>query len=112
MVTELFEISDKGTVFVRVHVHPGAGRTSVVGRHGDALKVKVAAPPTAGRANEACSELLASIFGVKAADVTLSAGASSRSKRFEITGIETDDVPKLLERALDGVETERKRGAR
>lgn len=112
MVTELFEISGDGTVFLRVHVQPGAGRTAVVGRHGDALKVRVAAPPTGGRANEACIDLVASVLGVKAADVTVAGGASSRTKRLAVANVEAEEVPKRLERALAEVESERQRGGR
>src|SRR5688572_28864676 len=53
------------TVVLRLHVQPGAGRTSVSGIHGDALKVRVAAPPEKGRANDACRELVASLADVK-----------------------------------------------
>ena len=48
-----------GGVVLAVHVQPGAGRTEVVGRHGDALKLRVAAPPTGNRANDAVVELVA-----------------------------------------------------
>lgn len=112
MVTELFEIDAAGKVLLRVHVHPGAGRTAVVGRHGDALKIKVAAPPSGGRANEACAEVVAEVFGVKPAAVSLIGGETSRSKRFAVEGVEGDDVAGLLDRALGSVEHERKRGSR
>src|SRR6476661_10117292 len=98
MVDDLFVISGDGeggedggepaeaTVVLNVHVQPGAGRTAVVGRHGTALKVRVAAPPQAGRANDASAALLVETFGIGAAQVELVAGASSREKRFRISG--------------------------
>ena len=114
MVDDLFEVSSDGTFLIRLHVQPGAGRTAVVGRHGDALKVKVAAPPEQGRANDACASLLADIFGVKANDVTLSSGGTSRSKRFSVSGLEHDDFVHRLEVALEdaplGGGTARRRG--
>jgi uncharacterized protein len=100
VVDDLFEVSSDGTFLVRVHVQPGAGRTAVVGRHGDALKLKVGAPPEQGRANEACAALLAEILGIKPADVALSSGGSSRTKRFTVSGIEQDDLIQRLELAL------------
>jgi uncharacterized protein (TIGR00251 family) len=101
MVDDLFDVDDKGVVHLSVHAQPGAGRTAVVGRHGNALKVKVAAPPAGGRANEAVTKLLAETFGVKAAQVELTSGESSRQKRFRVTGVEVDDVRRLLEAALN-----------
>src|SRR5947207_10708984 len=97
MVDDLYDVSGEDAVVIRLHVQPGAGRTAVVGRHGDALKVRVAAPPEKGRANEACLELLAKVLGVAASDVTLTSGESSRSKRFTVTGVEADEVAKQLE---------------
>lgn len=101
MVHELFEIRDDGSVVIRLHVQPGAGRTAVVGRHGDALKVRVAAPPEKGRANQACAELLAKVLGVAASEVAITSGESSRSKRFTVTGVEADEVAKRLDLALE-----------
>lgn len=83
-------------IFLRVHVQPGAGRSAVVGRHGDAVKIKVAAPPEGGRANEAVTELLASSLGLPASQVTLVSGASSRSKRFRVGPIALDVVRRVI----------------
>jgi uncharacterized protein len=104
VVEDLFEVSDAdgGVVVLHVHVQPGAGRTAVVGRHGDALKVRVAAPPTGGRANEACVALLAETFGVPAASISLSSGASSRMKRFRLEGVDLDEFRVRVERAVEG----------
>jgi uncharacterized protein (TIGR00251 family) len=88
------------TVVLQVHVQPGAGRTAVVGRHGSALKVRVAAPPQAGRANDASAALLAETFGVKAGQVELVGGASSRAKQFRIAGIEVDGFRRRLEQVV------------
>ena len=101
MPHELFDIGADGSVVIRLHVQPGAGRTAVVGRHGDALKVRVAAPPERGRANDACAELLARVLGVAEADVRLSSGQSSRSKRFTVSGADPAEVAKRLDVALD-----------
>ena len=108
MHPDLYELAGDDAIVLRVHAQPGAGRSAVVGRYGDALKVKVAAPPQAGRANEALSALLATELGVKGAQVTLVSGASSRTKRFRIEGLELERVDALLDRMLaaagDGVD--------
>jgi uncharacterized protein (TIGR00251 family) len=101
VVRELFDDSGDGNVVLRLHVQPGAGRTSVLGTHGEALKVRVAAPPEKGRANEACAALVAELAGVKPAAVELTAGATSRSKRFRVTGIDVDELVRRLELALE-----------
>ena len=92
----------RGVVVLQVHVQPGAGRSAVVGRHGTALKVRVAAAPEGGRANEACAALLAETFGVKAAAVELTGGATSRSKQFRLSGLDLDEFKRQLERAATG----------
>jgi uncharacterized protein (TIGR00251 family) len=87
-------------VVIRLHVQPGAGRTAVAGRHGDALKVKVAAPPTGGKANEACLALVAELLGVDRAHVEITQGESSRTKRVKVKGLEPDEARRLLGVAL------------
>jgi uncharacterized protein (TIGR00251 family) len=101
MHQDLFEVSGDDAVVLAVHVQPGAGRTAVVGRHGTAVKVRVAAPPLGGRANQAVVELLAETFGVKPAAVELTSGEKSRSKRFRISGLDVDAFKKLLAQAVD-----------
>jgi uncharacterized protein (TIGR00251 family) len=97
-LSPLYERPEKGadSVVLRVHVAPGAGRSAVVGRHGDALKVRVAAPPVGGRANTATSELLAESFGLKGGDVELVSGDTSRSKRFRLSGLDLEDFERRL----------------
>ena len=101
MSGEPFEIREDGSAVIRLHVQPAAGRTAIAGRFGDALKVKVAAPPEGGRANDACAALLAEILGVKPQAVELLSGASSRSKRFAVSGLEEDDLRRLVDQALE-----------
>ncbi len=92
---------DTGAAVIRLHVQPGAGKTAVVGRHGDAVKVRVAAPPEGGRANDAVVALIAASFDVKLAAVTLLSGQSSRAKRIQIDGIAEAEVERLLELAME-----------
>jgi uncharacterized protein (TIGR00251 family) len=90
-----------GEVVLAVHVQPGAGRTEVVGRHGDALKLRVAAPPTGGRANTAVVDLVAKEFNLKSADVDVVSGASSRDKRLKLKGIDRKAAERIVDRLLD-----------
>ena len=96
MVDDVLDVAEDGSVVLRLHVQPGAGRTAVVGRHGDAVKVRVAAPPQGGRANDACLALVAATFGARAADVELVSGPASRAKRVRISGVEPDEIRRLL----------------
>ncbi|WP_072293282.1 DUF167 domain-containing protein [Nitrosovibrio sp. Nv17] len=67
-----------------LHVQPGARRTEVAGLHGDALKIRLAAPAVDGAANAALLAFLAEAFGVSRHRVTLRHGARSRRKTVEI----------------------------
>ena len=69
---------------ISIHAQPGAKRTEVAGLHGDALKVRVAAPALEDRANEALIAFIAEKLGVAKRNVALVSGARSREKRFEI----------------------------
>src|SRR5436305_12522200 len=84
MVTGLYTVRDDGTVELNVHAQPGAGRTQITGRHGDALKIRVAVPPEHGRANEALAAVLVDAFGLKPSDVKIVSGEKSRTKRFRL----------------------------
>jgi uncharacterized protein (TIGR00251 family) len=101
-VDDLFTTSGDDAVVLNVHVQPAAGRTAVVGRHGTAVKMRVAAPPVGGRANAACAELLAGTFGLKPAQVELVGGESSRAKQFKLTGVDVEEFRVLLDRAVGG----------
>ena len=100
MVDDLYTVNDDGSILLSVHAQPGAGRSAIVGRHGDAVKVKVAAPPEHGKANDAIVEMLAQHLGLKAAQVELVSGASSRTKKVRIAGVEEEEVAAALERLL------------
>lgn len=99
-VDDLFTTSGEDAVVLHVHVLPAAGRTAVIGRHGTALKMRVAAPPEGGRANSACVDLLAETFGLKAAQVELVSGPGSRAKQFRLSGVEVEEFRVRLGRAV------------
>jgi len=84
------------TTRLRLRVSPGSGRSAVVGRHGDAWKVRVTAAPERGRANEAVLRLLADVLALPRTALTLVSGHGAREKVIELTGI----GPVLIERRL------------
>lgn len=80
MPPALLQDSEEG-VLLAVHVQPRASRTEAVGVHGDALKIRVAAPPAEGAANEALCRYLAARLNLARHDVRICAGQGARRKR-------------------------------
>lgn len=74
------------SITLSLHVQPGAKQTSVAGLHGEALKIRLAAPPIEGRANEALLRFIADFFKVPLRNVELMKGEQSRHKRVEVHG--------------------------
>lgn len=79
-----------GGITLALHIQPGAKRTEVVGPHGDALKIRIAAPPVEGAANAALLDFLKTAFAVPASRITLKHGTSGRHKVVEIAGSAVD----------------------
>ncbi len=78
---------DRG-VILRLHIQPGAKKTEVAGLHGDALKIRLAAPPMDGKANACLIAFLADQLGVTKAAISLVSGDTSRAKRVRIDGVD------------------------
>ena len=78
-----------------VHVVPRAKRTEVVGRHGDAIKIKLKAPPVDGAANAELLRFVAERLGVPRSAVTITAGQTARRKTLQIEGIDATDALRL-----------------
>jgi uncharacterized protein (TIGR00251 family) len=71
-------------ITLTLHVQPGAKRSEIVGLHGESLKIKLAAPPIEGRANDALLKFIAGLFAVPLRNVKLKQGSQSRHKVAEI----------------------------
>ena len=71
-------------VVLDLHVQPGAKRSEFAGKHGERLKVRLAAPAHEGRANAALIEFLADYYRVPKKNVTIASGERSRAKRVVI----------------------------
>jgi len=74
-------------VTLELYVQPGARKSAFAGEHAGRIKVKLAAPPVDGKANEALIEFLADHYGVPKRSVRIEAGLKSRLKRVTIGGI-------------------------
>ena len=83
-------------VRLRLRVAPGAASTAIVGRHGDAWKVRVATAPERGKANAAVLSLLAETLAVPRSSVILVSGAASRDKLVELTGLDAEEIDRRL----------------
>ena len=81
---------------LRLRVSPGAGSSQIVGRHGDAWKVRVAVAPERGRANDAVCRLLAETLGLPRAGVTLVSGQTARDKVVELDGLTEEEIERRL----------------
>ena len=86
-----------GTRF-KVHLTPRASRAGIGGAHGDALKVKVTAPPVDNLANEALVELLAKSLKIRRGAVRIVSGRTSRIKIIQVEGLTPRDVSNRLVR--------------
>jgi uncharacterized protein len=84
-----------GAVTFAVRVAPRAARTVLAGEHDGALKVRVAAPPVEGAANEELVRFLARHFGVPARDVEIVSGHSSKTKRVRLRGVTSGQLARL-----------------
>ncbi len=85
-------------ITLTLHVQPGARRSEVTGLHGEALKLKLAAPPVEGRANDALLKYIAGLFDVPIRQVELRQGAQSRHKVVAISGSKTDPDSLLVKK--------------
>ena len=78
-----------------VHTRPGAKRTEVVGLHGEALKLRVAAPPVEGRANDELAAFVAEALGIPRKSVTVVKGGTSRRKTVLVAAPQADPAQLL-----------------
>lgn len=82
-----------------LHVQPGAKRTEVAGLHGEALKIRLAAPPVEGRANLALVEFVAEALGIPKRSVTLVKGQGSREKLLLVAAPDADPARLLADKS-------------
>lgn len=95
----MLELNEKdGGVTIKVRVQPRASRTEIIGEHAGAIKMRVAAPPVDGKANEECRRYLAKLLKVGATSVEIVSGDSSRDKVIRVSNISALRVLEALGR--------------
>jgi uncharacterized protein (TIGR00251 family) len=87
---------------IALRVSPGGSHARVVGRHGEAWKIRVAASPENGKANDAVVRLLASALDLPQRDVTLVSGHAARDKVVSLAGIDSGEAERRLASAAGG----------
>ena len=85
----------EGVTFA-IRVLPRSSKCELAGLQGDALKIRITAPPVEGRANEACIRFLASLFNVSKNRIAIEAGHKSKNKQVSIAGLTCGDVRAVL----------------
>jgi uncharacterized protein (TIGR00251 family) len=95
-VSDWFRLAGDGRITLTLHIQPGAKKTEFAGRHGEALKIRLAAPPVDGKANEALIRFIADQLHLPKSAVNLKSGLSSRHKVLEINGTTADAVSRFI----------------
>jgi uncharacterized protein YggU (UPF0235/DUF167 family) len=91
-------VKDGGTR-IRVKITPGAERTELIGRHGDAWRIRVASAPERGRANDAALRLLAETLSLPRRNLSVVAGHTAREKVVAADGITAAEAEARLRRS-------------
>ncbi|XUX00858.1 MAG: DUF167 domain-containing protein [Dehalogenimonas sp.] len=81
---------------IDIHVQPGARKTEVVGLYGEAVKIKVAATPERGIANEALIDFIAERLGIAKSAVKLVRGRTGRHKTITVKGMDESEARQRL----------------
>ena len=87
--------TEHGVIF-HIHVVPRSAKCEVAGIQGDALKLRITAPPVEGQANTECIRFLSDILGVRKKQVTILSGHKSKKKKVAIEGIRRKDIEALI----------------
>ena len=91
-----FRLTAAGGATLSLHVQPGAKKSECAGLHGEALKIRLAAPPVDGKANEALLRFLAERLAIPRQQISLKSGQTSRQKVVEIESVTAERLVALL----------------
>lgn len=96
-MSDWFRVAADGRITLTLHIQPGAKKTETAGLHGDALKIRLAAPPVDGKANEALIKFIAEALKLPKSAVNLKSGQTSRRKVLEVQGATTEAVARFVQ---------------
>jgi uncharacterized protein len=87
--------TEEGVTFA-IRVLPRSSKCEVAGLQGDALKIRITAPPVEGRANEECIRFLAALLNVKKTQIIIASGHKSKNKRISVSGMTSEGIRAVL----------------
>ena len=96
-MSDWFRVAADGRITLTLHIQPGAKKTETAGLHGDALKIRLAAPPVEGKANEALIKFIAEALKLPKSAVNFKSGQTSRRKVLEVQGATTEAVARFVQ---------------
>jgi uncharacterized protein len=82
-------------ILLKIKVQPRASKNEISGVLGDALKIRITAPPVDGEANECVISFLAKLFKVAKQDIEITTGHTGRNKSVFIWGITAQQFKKI-----------------
>jgi uncharacterized protein len=79
-----------------IRVHPRARENAITGELGNAIKVSLTAPPSDGKANDACVKFFANLLKLPRSSVTIASGQTSRNKVIHISGLSAEELQRRI----------------
>ena len=96
-MSDWYRVAADGRIMLTLHIQPGARKTEFAGLHGDALKIRLAAPPVDGKANEALVRFVAEALSLPKSAVNLKSGQTSRRKVLEVSGTTAEAIARFAQ---------------
>jgi uncharacterized protein (TIGR00251 family) len=87
---------------IQIKLVPRSSKNQILGKQGEAYRVKVTAPPVEGLANEALIELLAKKLNIPKKDLEILSGQRSRLKSVRVRGVSSEEIGRLLGKRREG----------
>ena len=96
-MSDWYRVAADGRITLTLHIQPGAKKTEFAGLYGDALKIRLAAPPVDGKANEALVRFIAEALNLPKSAVNLKSGQTSRRKVLEVSGATSEALARFVQ---------------